>query len=102
MSNKVITTESAINLIRDNSTIAITGFRWVGSPETLLKELGRKYKEQNMPRNLTVVFSSAAGDSISNGIEHLAQRGFFKRVVGGYWGLTPKLLNLALEIIYSL
>ena len=97
MKNKVISAENAIGLIGNNSTIATTGFRWAGSPELLLKKLGKQYEERKSPKNLTLVFSSSAGDGISNGIEHLAQKGIFERVIGGYWGLTPRLLSLALE-----
>jgi propionate CoA-transferase len=97
MQNKVISATNAIEMIKNGSTLATTGFRWAGSPELLLSELGRRYKDKKIPCNLTIVFSSAAGDSVSNGIEHLAQKGFLERVVGGYWGLTPQLLKLALN-----
>jgi propionate CoA-transferase len=92
---KIISTTKAINLINDNDVIASSGFRWSGSPELLLSELGSKYEKNKSPKNLTLIFSSAQGDSVSNGLENLAHKGLLKRVIGGFWGINPKLVELA-------
>ncbi len=93
--NKIISAIEAIKIIQDNDVIASSGFRWTGSPELLLSELGSNYKKNNSPKNLTLIFSSAQGDSISNGLENLAHKGLLKRVIGGFWGINPKLYELA-------
>lgn len=97
MHKKEIEVTDLINLIPDGSVIASSGFRWSGSPEAILAQLGESYRRNNKPRDLTLIFASAQGDSVTNGLEHLAQDGLLKRVVGGFWGITPKLLKLALD-----
>ncbi|HQT92896.1 MAG TPA: CoA-transferase [Candidatus Kryptobacter bacterium] len=90
--------EEAVSVIADRDVLVSTGFRWASSPELLLSGLRRRYEETGSPRNLTLVFSSAQGDSSKpNGLEHLAIEGLLKRVVGGFWGATPNLMRLALE-----
>jgi len=93
--SKLLTPEQAVSGIRDGATLAVTGFRWAGSPEVLLRALGERFARTGHPRGLTLVFSSAAGDSISTGLEHLAAPGLLRRVVGGFWGVTPRLAELA-------
>ena len=92
---KIVSATEAINLINDYDIIASSGFRWSGSPELLLSELGSKYAKAKSPKNLTLIFSSAQGDSVTNGLENLAYKGLLKRVIGGFWGINPKLVDLA-------
>ena len=93
--NKLIAVEDVVKLIKNNSTIVSSGFRWSGSPELILSELGLLYRNNNSPKNLNLIFSSAQGDSITNGLENLAQEGLLRRVIGGFWGISPKLYELA-------
>ena len=93
--NKFISAKKAIEIIKDNDVIASSGFRWSGSPELLLSMLGFNYEEHNSPKDLTLIFSSAQGDSVSNGLENLAKKGLLSRVIGGFWGINPKLYELA-------
>ena len=93
--NKIISASEAIKIIKDNDVIASSGFRWSGSPELLLSKLGSHYEKCKSPKDLTLVFSSAQGDSVSNGLENLARKGLLKRVIGGFWGINPKLFELA-------
>jgi propionate CoA-transferase len=91
---KFLTAAEAVSLVQDGQTLATSGFRFAASPEELFAELGRRYAEFQHPRDLTVVFSSAQGDDESRGLDHLAQPGMLKRVIGGFFGVTPKLNNL--------
>lgn len=94
MSAKFLTAQEAVELIPDGATVASSGFRFAASPEELLKALGNRYRDTGAPRGLTIVFSSAQGDSESRGLDHLAQQGLLKRVVGGFFGVTPRLRAL--------
>ena len=42
---KIVSAAEAIDLINDGDVIASSGFRWSGSPELLLSELGSKYEK---------------------------------------------------------
>ncbi|MBI4056161.1 MAG: acyl CoA:acetate/3-ketoacid CoA transferase [Elusimicrobia bacterium] len=95
--SKFLSAEEAVSLIPDEATVAVAGFRFAGSAEELLQKLGQRFKQEGHPRYLTVVFSSAQGDSDSRGLDHLAQKGMLRRVIGGFFGVTPRLTRLILD-----
>lgn len=94
---KVVTAEEAVRLIRDNDTVATSGFVGTGFPEELAFELEKYFLEHQRPRNLTLLYAAGQGDGKTRGLNRLAHAGMIKRVIGGHWGLVPKLQKLAFE-----
>jgi len=94
--NKVVTAEEAVALVRDGDTLINTGFIGSGAPEALLVALERRFVDTGSPRGLTLMFAAGQGDSKERGLNHLGQEGLLKRVIGGHWGLIPKVAKLAL------
>lgn len=89
---KFLESPEAVDLIADGQTVGSSGFRFAASPEELFQSLGRRYEQTSHPRDLSLVFASAQGDSARmSGLDHLAQPGMLRRVIGGFFGVTPKL-----------
>ncbi|MER2634015.1 MAG: acyl CoA:acetate/3-ketoacid CoA transferase [Rhizobiaceae bacterium] len=96
MKHKVVTAEEAVALVRDGDTLINTGFIGSGAPEGLLVALEQRFLQTGAPRNLTLMFAAGQGDSAERGLNHLGHDGLLKRVIGGHWGLIPKIAKLAL------
>lgn len=82
--------------IHDGSTIALVGFGGMGQCDKILKAIRQCYKKTGKPNNLTVFHTAGQSDK-SNGIEHIAEEGLLTRVIGGHWGLAPKMRSLIVE-----
>ncbi len=103
-SGKFVTAQEAVQLIRDGDTIATGGFAGIGFAEALAVEMERAFLAKGAelpdigtPRNLTLVFAAGQGDYETRGLNHLAHPGLVKRVIGGHFGATPLLGQLAVS-----
>ncbi len=97
MAVKFLTAEEAVSIIESNSTVATGGFVGNCVPEELEIAMEKRYVETREPQNLTLVYAAGQGDGKDRGVNHFGHEGLLKRVVGGHWGLAPKIQKLALE-----
>src|SRR6516162_6251278 len=103
-SGKIVTAEEAASLIRDGDTIATGGFVGIGFAEEIALAIETLYLAKGdettpateKPRNLTLVYAAGQGDGKQRGLNHFGHEGLVKRVIGGHWGLVPKLQQLAI------
>jgi propionate CoA-transferase len=100
---KIVTALEAVRLIRDGDTVATGGFVGIGFAEGIASALedlylateGSDLAATGKPRNLTLLYAAGQGDGKNRGLNHLGHEGLVKRVIGGHWGLVPKLQRLA-------
>ena len=102
---KIVSAADAVRLIRAGDTIATTGFVGIGFPENIAIALEQRFldtREQDpnghgQPAGLTLVYGAGQGDGKERGLNHLGHEGLVKRVIGGHWGLVPRLQELAVS-----
>lgn len=95
---KILTAAEAVSTyIQDGSTVTFGGFaNGLMHPEEIMTAL-ESAALQGSPRDLTVIYASGQGDSAERGLNHLGVEGLCRKVIGGHWGLAPRLGKLAAE-----
>ena len=95
--NKIVDAAEAVAIIRSGDTVASSGFVGVGTPDEIIKALELRFVQTGEPRDLSLVFAAAPGDGADRGLNRLAHPGLIKRLVGGHFGLVPKLARMAVD-----
>ena len=96
--NKVMAVSEVIKkYIKDGATISFGGFIGAGHPEEITAAIEQEYLASGKPKNLTVLYAAGMGDGMEKGLNHLGVEGLITKVIGGHWGLVPKLQKMALE-----
>jgi len=98
MASKIKTMSEAIAMIKDGDTVAVSGFVGGVHPEGITSAIEEKFlNDEEVAKNLTLVYAAGQGDGKDKGLNHLGHEGLVGKVIGGHWNLAPKLQKLALE-----
>lgn len=92
---KVLTAEDVASLINDSATVISGGFGSCGHPDMLTTALQQRYLQTSSPSGITLIFAAGQGDKAGKGLDRLAEPGLVAKAIGGFWGLCPRLANLA-------
>ncbi|NNF24647.1 MAG: acyl CoA:acetate/3-ketoacid CoA transferase [Rhodobacteraceae bacterium] len=95
MRNKIVSAQDAAALVKDGDVITTSGFVGIGVPDELLSAIERRFLDSGAPRDLTLFFAAGQGDGKERGLNRLGHEGLLRRVIGGHWGLIPKVAALA-------
>jgi propionate CoA-transferase len=96
---RVLTSEelsATIAKIKDGATVAISGAGGgLLEPEAIFQHFENSFLDRGAPRNLTLVHALGMGNRIDTGTNRFAYEGMVKRVIGGHWIWSPRMLRLA-------
>ncbi len=96
-SGKIVPPEEAVQYIQSGMTVATEGFIGIGFAKEIALALEKRFLETGEPPEITLIYAARQGDGKERGLNHLGLEGLLKRVIGGHWGLAPKIGKLALE-----
>lgn len=92
----VLSAMEAVMMIEDESVVAVVGAGGgITEPTKLIEGLAERFRETGAPQNLTFWHATGLGDRDNKGMSQLAQPGLVKRVIGGHWGQSPRLAEMA-------
>ncbi|MGV8106834.1 MAG: CoA-transferase [Nitrososphaerota archaeon] len=102
MMNKITEPLCVLSQIKDNSVVAISGFNLATTPEYLILELYRHYKEFHHPKNIFVVSDALpatpnrALDFVAETIYKDSNQQFLRGMLMPFLGFSPWLQKLVL------
>jgi propionate CoA-transferase len=86
----ILTPEEAAALIPSGATLTVSSSAAQLVPDKVLAGIEARFQATGEPRDLTVVFPVAIGDSFGvMGLDHLAYPGLLKRLIGGSYVNAP-------------
>ena len=95
---KVMSAEEAVRTyIHDGATVAFGGFVGAMVPEEVNKTIQELYLSSCSPKGSPLFTPPARATRVSGGLNHLGEEGLLSRIIGGHWGLVPRLQKLAME-----
>src|ERR1043165_4279897 len=103
MRSKVMEARTALSRLKDNSTVAISGFNMPTTPEYLILELYKLYKETMHPKNIFVISDALpampgrALDLIAEKLYNDPRQELLRGALMPFLGFSPWFQKLVIE-----
>jgi acyl CoA:acetate/3-ketoacid CoA transferase len=82
--------------IEPGATVAISGAGGgLLEPEAILRSFEAAFLETGRPSQMTLVHALGMGNRVDTGTNRFAYEGMVRRVIGGHWIWSPRMLRLA-------
>lgn len=95
---KILSAEEAVSKIPNGATLALSGSCATAVvADRVLAAIEESYLTAGQPNNLTIFHPQGMGDKDTWGMSRFAHPGMCKRVIGGHWGMSPKMGQLAID-----
>jgi len=92
----ILSAKEAVSYIPDGATVGIIGAGGgICEATEVIEALAERYRVEQQPRDMTYYHATGLGDRADRGMSPLAQTGMVKRVIGGHWGQSPRLAEMA-------
>jgi acetate CoA-transferase len=92
----LLNADQAVAYIPSSAMLAIAGAGGgVVEPTALIQALACRFETTQQPRDLGFYHSTGMGDRGERGMSVLAKPGLVRRAVGGHWGQSPRLADMA-------
>lgn len=92
---KLVNMDTALDLIKDESFVATSGFMLGVFPEEVLVKLGERFSQTGAPKNLTLMHASGQGNNKDKGHCHITYEGLIKRYICGHFANNQRMIELA-------
>jgi propionate CoA-transferase len=92
---KIVSAEEAMSIVQDGWCVVPGGFGSCGHPDSLTQALRARFLKTGKPESLRLLFGAGPGDRRGNGADALAVKNLVATVIGGFWGLCPRLGQMA-------
>ena len=95
-----ISVKRAVNLIKNNVNLLISGFGNYASPNTILKEINKEFNKNNKPNNLNIITGISPGNLSYDevGLNLLANPKLTKSIITTHVGMCKKMAEMLNEI----
>lgn len=96
MNNKFLSPDEMAELIKDRSTVWLSGCGGgINDPDIFLSAIEKRFINTHKPCNLTLYHSAGIGNKKGGGVDRFAHPGLVCKVVGSHWTWSRQLQKMA-------
>lgn len=93
---RILSPQEAVTAINSGDKVSFCGAGGgMTEPTSIIEALAKRFKEESNPTGLTFIHSSGLGDRGERGMSPLALPGLVSCAIGGHWGQSPRLAEMA-------